>query len=319
MKLTKRNKVVIPVVLLLGIVVGGAVVLQTKDILAALLDAGRKVTYDCQSDTNADCDNDGLKNWQEKLYHTDPNNPDTDGDGYLDGEEVASGYDPTVKAPNDALSGTDTGKPRTPPKNLTLYLAQIISQKMSTGEIIPSSKNITDITQDPNAPYNQQAITDAFAQIGEQAQHYFVAPVIQDSEIKIADVPTTKVAVLLYSSQFESVINENTKDLKKLNIGELEMLKQTVDSKNTDNITVFIDAYQNSVAGLKNIEAPKDFAQWHKDIVGTFSLMVKIFQAVKDAQIDPAMAVAALETYEPTVEKWKTLMETLLTQMDNYK
>ena len=30
----------------------------------------------------------------ETKYKTNPNNPDTDGDGYLDGDEVKNGYDP---------------------------------------------------------------------------------------------------------------------------------------------------------------------------------------------------------------------------------
>lgn len=41
-----------------------------------------------------DSDHDGLSNDLESLYTTDPSNPDTDGDGYKDGEEVANGYDP---------------------------------------------------------------------------------------------------------------------------------------------------------------------------------------------------------------------------------
>jgi len=41
-----------------------------------------------------DSDDDGLTNVQEKQYGTDPLNPDTDGDGYKDGEEVKAGYNP---------------------------------------------------------------------------------------------------------------------------------------------------------------------------------------------------------------------------------
>ena len=56
-----------------------------------------------QCDTTIDSDCDGLTNAEEKLYGTDPNNPDTDGDGYSDGIEVRSGYDPLKPAPGDKL------------------------------------------------------------------------------------------------------------------------------------------------------------------------------------------------------------------------
>ena len=43
---------------------------------------------------NADCDNDGLSNQQEKDLKTDPLKPDTDGDGVIDGKEVSDNTDP---------------------------------------------------------------------------------------------------------------------------------------------------------------------------------------------------------------------------------
>lgn len=41
-----------------------------------------------------DSDQDGLSDEEEIFYGTDKNNPDTDGDGYLDGAEVKGGYNP---------------------------------------------------------------------------------------------------------------------------------------------------------------------------------------------------------------------------------
>ena len=45
-------------------------------------------------DFSKDSDNDGLADELEKIYGTDLNNPDTDGDEFKDGEEVKNGYNP---------------------------------------------------------------------------------------------------------------------------------------------------------------------------------------------------------------------------------
>ena len=47
-----------------------------------------------ESTEPVDTDNDGLTDDQEELYGTDINNSDTDGDGYIDGDEVKNGYNP---------------------------------------------------------------------------------------------------------------------------------------------------------------------------------------------------------------------------------
>lgn len=57
-----------------------------------------------------DSDNDGLKDWEEKLWKTDPNNPDTDGDGTKDGEEIKSGRNPLVTGPKDKLDSETVAK-----------------------------------------------------------------------------------------------------------------------------------------------------------------------------------------------------------------
>jgi hypothetical protein len=61
-------------------------------------------------DPLADPDNDNLNNAQEALWGTNPNNPDTDGDGYKDGEEVANCHNPLVPAPKDKLVNCTPGQ-----------------------------------------------------------------------------------------------------------------------------------------------------------------------------------------------------------------
>ncbi|MDO8575322.1 MAG: hypothetical protein Q7R78_01305 [bacterium] len=48
-------------------------------------------------DSYLDSDNDGLKDWEENLWGTDPSNPDTDKDGTSDGKEISLGRNPLKK------------------------------------------------------------------------------------------------------------------------------------------------------------------------------------------------------------------------------
>ncbi len=51
-----------------------------------------------------DTDKDGLKDWEEVLWRTDPQKADTDSDGTADGKEVELERNPTVKGPNDKIA-----------------------------------------------------------------------------------------------------------------------------------------------------------------------------------------------------------------------
>ena len=72
---------------------------ETEDLMKVLEEAIQKIVpppiYD-NSEIKNDSDGDGLSDVLEDVYKTDKNNPDTDGDGYLDGNEVENGYDPLV-------------------------------------------------------------------------------------------------------------------------------------------------------------------------------------------------------------------------------
>lgn len=103
-----------------------------------------------------DPDQDGLTTEEERLYGTDPMNRDTDGDGYSDGVEVKSGYDPLKKAPGDKIvsekelvssEGTLGGE------NLTKQTAQEIAmlvkdaQESDAGEMSVSLDELNVVAQ----------------------------------------------------------------------------------------------------------------------------------------------------------------------------
>ena len=71
----------------------GILINKTFSPATASIQSGVKIDYE---DSN-DFDHDGLKNAEEAVWGSDPYNPDTDEDGYLDGEEVFSDHNPLIK------------------------------------------------------------------------------------------------------------------------------------------------------------------------------------------------------------------------------
>jgi len=73
---------------------------------------------DSLSIAQKDSDSDGIKDWEEVIIRTDPNNPDTDGDGVLDGKETEQQRSPVKAGPNDIIN-TPLVAIHRPTENLT--------------------------------------------------------------------------------------------------------------------------------------------------------------------------------------------------------
>ena len=97
-----------------------------------------------------DPDHDGLTNAEEKLYGTNPNNPDTDGDGYSDGVEVRGGYDPLKAAPGDKIMpdkvGSTTGDSAVSADNLTQKVSKEIATIVQDSQKNPSTDGSSSVS-----------------------------------------------------------------------------------------------------------------------------------------------------------------------------
>lgn len=313
-----RNKVLVPAVLLFGIFIGGVAVLQTKGTGASILTAGKKILFPIAAEPDADPDNDGLKNWEEELHKTDPRNPDTDEDGYVDGEEVASGYDPTVKAPGDALEGTDSSAPRPLPKNLTTHLSQLLTEKIAAGEFDPAQGDALDAAGDPSIPYNQDVLNEVLYQIGVRAKAYFTLPEIADADLRISSTPTTYQEIGIYIVAMSSAL-EPDDAVKDLSTNEVIVIKEAVETKDTALVELLRSSYQKAVERIKGVTVPKDFVQLHKQQLLILMQFEKIMAAVADFQNDPATASAAVEIYPQTVDMLEQFSSDLEAKIKSYQ
>lgn len=129
-----------------------------------------------------DSDQDGLSNDEEALYRTDPLNKDTDGDGYMDGVEVESGYDPTKAAPGDKLvpDAADRKDAGTPIQSEGTTLTDQVSQKVVSMVQDTTTGDMKDVSIDD--------INASVQSIMSQSDQEIILPEVDVNTIKIKKV-----------------------------------------------------------------------------------------------------------------------------------
>jgi len=310
----KKGRAIVPVVLVLGIFIGAVAILQVKGIGATLFSGDNKLSISAD-DPEADPDGDGLKNWQEDIYKTDQRKYDTDGDGYSDGEEVLSGYDPTVAGPNDALPGTDTTIPRPLPKNLTDNLSQTIIEKIGTGEIQP--------IEDPNtAPdsllmQNEDVLNEVLSQINQKSENDFILKPIPDSDIKIANTETNQGAVFAYLDAMSKILADDSY-IKDMTVSEAEAIQNAVENKNYNDLNNLIKWYEKVIKDSKEVITPKDLKELHKENIEILILTKDILSAIRNFESDPATATAAANNYISIKDLSQNFQDKLIAKVKEY-
>jgi len=272
--------------------------------LAQILEQNKEPVAGCQPDSNdknKDSDSDGLMDWQEITWQTDSCRADTDGDGYVDGEEVASGYSPTQPAPNDELSDTDSINPRPLPKNLTQALAQNLSGKTIKGGL--GSALGSDILATPN-----QVINVAIQEVINEAIQEFSLPNISDEEINISE-DNSPEAIQRYALETIKALTDWKNSQQGSFENEVDLFIYTIDSKDFSEINKRIDGYKKLYDDTRYIQTPSNLKDIQKGRIGTSMVMISIFEAVKNIDQDPIRTTLALEQYGYIV---KLINQTLL-------
>lgn len=241
---------------------------------------------------NQDSDADGLKDWEEMLYHTDPHNPDTDGDGTLDGEEVKLGRDPTK--PNTAKS----------PKKPDDYFA--------TAEPL-ADKNPASLTPDKNltADFTRTFLRGPLAQIlaGDQpdidtknVERYADrlkgrsvlgdAPqfTIKDITINPANDPKT---IGQYLESFRDIFG--TLGLRGRN--EMDVVAEALTSQDYGvlvEITTYPNAYQKALDNLRTTPVPKHLVSFHLAMLNYLSKFKRSNELFQKMESDPVLSIITI-------------------------
>jgi len=190
-----------------------------------------------------DSDQDGLTDQEEHMIATDPEKADTDGDGYSDGKEVESGYNPLKPAPGDKI--VPASQPSTPlstdqtdsAKAASSADSAVSDQTPVNGQDDPANAALlaqagqtnllgndamNDLDSDPNNPNLTNEMIGQLMQLTKNKA---------TTDSSFADNPTFSSTDLTQVAQGALQTVDITKDLPEIQDSELNILPPVDDKK----------------------------------------------------------------------------------------
>ena len=219
-----------------------------------------------------DADHDGPSNRDESYWNTDFENPDTDGDGFLDGEEVASGHDPLKPGPDDLL---DTSK------NITAKVSNLIIGGLYTKDLKPGINN---------QKYDQ-AVSDLSLSVIDD---FYSTQVSADTSLNLIDSSTEDQAQ--YLKNVSLVIKENLLDFPK----KLDTSKGLVEQS-----SFFLDKanqYDASYKNLSSMPVPKNWESVHKTALDILNRLSINYTFMGSFAGDPLKSIVAMNEVQQNIQ-----------------
>lgn len=205
------------------------------------------------TDATKDSDGDGLTNAEEKVYGTDPYNPDTDGDGYSDGVEVRSGYDPLKKAPGDKIVTQSADSAQSAGSADSSALVDKLSTNLQT---LVASKSDQNISMDDLDGVISGSLQD---QIGP-APTFDTLPDIDHSKIKIKAQSYQNLSDADRKAKLNDDLNGYVRQLAMLFVSNIP----------DANVAEFDQTFQDKLSGLSSNDP--DY-QYFRDFADKLQLM----------------------------------------------
>ena len=224
-------------------------------------------------EVRADSDKDGLPDDFERIYQTDAENADTDGDSYQDGLEVANGYDPLKKAPGDKITIPALVEPSPAPT----YTEQFVNQ--------------TGLTADSKTLLQNEELPEFIAAANVRG----FLPEIPDSELRI--VPNAgKDAVARYLDAVS--IPQNTRIIS-VSAGEISTAFRTLTStSDTGPLQNLVGKLSTNVAELKKAPVPGEALAFHRQYVAASQALKENAEKLLSYRTDVIGALVAAARIE---------------------
>jgi hypothetical protein len=257
-----------------------------------------------------DSDNDGLANWQETLYGTDPQNPDTDNDGTADGQEVTESRDPLKantslngQAPNDEMDSEIIANNKLATEEYeNLNTTEKIARNMLS-DIMAIQQGTGSITDEQAKYLAENAIKNL------PKKEYFSKT--KESDLNFVDLTEDNVknyAIFYYTetAKLELVLNKDA-----------DIINKVIENANTENIKALdtiITLYNKIIDGFIKAPIPRGSpwaTEYHLMLTNELEKLVLIEKDLGAFSKDPADNYFSFFAYSDTKEKLLSVMATM--------
>jgi hypothetical protein len=243
-----------------------------------------------------DSDKDGLPDWEEALYATDPHIVDTFHIGMTDGEAVSRGLIvpkaisdiPVATSSPQGIGSIDPSLPQAPREGtLTAAFAQSFFTLYVAAK---ESKGGGDLSQDELSDISSKALSTLSSAVSIATDY----KTMKD----LAVIESSPEALRTFAIQAEAVLLQNTSE--QAASSELTLLKNAIvkgDTAAYGYLNTRAKAYRSSAAGLAVLKVPKDIAPDALLLINTLMRMGGVTADFAIAETDPLTSILALKQY----------------------
>ncbi len=224
-----------------------------------------------------DSDNDGLRDWEETLIGTDPNNPDSNGDGISDGDEVENARAAFSLANNtDGQTGTTTPLTRT--DQLTRQIFGTYIQAKQQGTFDEDAFNFV-IAEAANAQF----------QVGDTVQTYARADITTREDVSAQSIAR-------YQADLQQAMLPIT-DVTEYELTTYGRAIEQNDAAEFAKLRAASATYRTIADNLLRMEVPADAALVHRDVINSFVRFASVLEDMAETPDDPLLAFVATRQF----------------------
>ena len=227
---------------------------------------------------NGDSDKDGLADWLEEFYKSNPSIADTDGDGTSDGEEVSLDRDPTIAGPNDPLiTRKDLLQTEA---DMSKYNAGSVTDKASI-ELFSKYLNLK--KEGLLKPEDEAAlVNDLSKKITEQAS---LVPKYSKTDLNI--VNSTKESITAYGDR-----------VAQASIGALTKMDSHKNLEDTEYFLALSEEYKDYAYELSQVSVPTVSQELHIELINYLYKTAILYENFVKADADPLSSLVIITQYK---------------------